>query len=230
MFRYVAIVSVVLVSLYANEALEAFKNKDYDKAFKLYKIKAKEGDNKAQGALSYLYSNGLGTLKDSTLSLFWLQKAANGSNANAQYDLGMKYLSGYGVNKDAKKAFDLLTKSSNLSNINAQYNLALMYYNGDTVDQNVTKTAELLDKAAVQGHKGAIQNIGRIYMQLLKFDKASKWLEINAQEGDDSSYFLAEIYCELEKFKQAKKWAKKAMDTGNKDAEGLWQKYRLEKY
>lgn len=134
-------------------------------------------------------------------------------------------------NKDYKKAFELLTKASNKGNINAKYNLALMYYQGDGIDANITKTAELLEEAAMKGHEVAVKNIGRIYMQMYKFDKATYWLEKNAQQGDKGAYYLlAEIYCEQEKFSDAKKWAKKSMDSGNPDAKVLWDRYKLEKY
>ena len=134
-------------------------------------------------------------------------------------------------NKDFKKAFELLTISSNNGDINAKYNLALMYYQGDGIDINVTKTLELLDEAASKGHKGALQNVGRIYMQMINFDKASYWLEKNAEAGDEEAYYLlAEIYCEQEKFPHAKRWAKKSIDSGNPNAKELWNKYNLGKY
>jgi TPR repeat protein len=135
------------------------------------------------------------------------------------------------TNKDYKKAFKILTKESEKGDMNAKYNLALMYYQGDGTDINVTKTAELLDQAASMGHKKAIQNVGRIYMQLLKFDKASFWLEKSAEQGDKEAYYLlAEIYCEQEKFPHAKKWAKKSMDSGNIESKELWDRYHLENY
>ena len=68
-------------------------------------------------------------------------------------------------------------------------------------------------------------------MQIIKFDKASKWLEINAKDGDKEAYYLlAEIYCEQSKFKQAKKWAKKSIEDGNPKASELYEKYKLKKY
>jgi len=106
-----------------------------------------------------------------------------------------------------------------------------MHYNGDATDINATKTAELLESAAIQGHKGEKENIGRRYMQLIKFDEASKWLEKNAANGDESAYYLlAEVYCELEKFDKAKVWAQKSIDSGNEDAAALYKKHKLDKY
>jgi len=223
---------ILTITLYAQEsAVEAFKNKNYDKAFKLYEIDAKRGDTKAQNALSYLYFNGLGVSKDKNKGLFWLEKAANLNDAIAQYDLGMMYLSGYIVDKDSIAAFNWLTSASQQNHIEAEYNLALMYYNGDGVDINATASVELLDRAAKKGHIKATKNIGRIYMKLLKFEDALYWLEINAQAGDKEAYYLlAEIYTEQEEFAKAKIWAKKSILNGNVAASELWKKYNLEKY
>ena len=132
---------------------------------------------------------------------------------------------------DYKTAFKILKKASNRGDANAQYNLALMYYQGDGVEQNISKTAQLLESSAQKGNKKAIENIGRIYMQILDFDKASYWLEKNAKNGDKEAYYLlSEIYCEKEKFKLAKKWAKKSIENGNLDAKDLWDRYKLQDY
>ncbi|MFA7354258.1 MAG: sel1 repeat family protein, partial [Sulfurimonadaceae bacterium] len=65
MFKYLMIGFLAVFGLEASteEALKAFKNRDYKTAFKLYEKSALDGDSKAQSALSYLYSNGLGTEK-----------------------------------------------------------------------------------------------------------------------------------------------------------------------
>lgn len=132
---------------------------------------------------------------------------------------------------DYKSAFDILDKKAKDGNINAKYNLSLMYYNGYGVDQNISKAVKLLELAATAGHKKAIENVGRIYMQLMKFDKAANWLEKNAQNGDtDAYYLLAEIYIEQEKYKKAKYWTKKSIEAGNKEASILWKQYNLQNY
>jgi TPR repeat protein len=85
------------------------------------------------------------------------------------------------------KAFKLLSKEAKDGDAQAEYNLALMYYQGDGVKRDIEKSAELLESSAQKGYKKAIDNVGRIYMQLLKFDKAKKWLTINAKNGDESA-------------------------------------------
>ncbi|WP_457746125.1 tetratricopeptide repeat protein [Sulfurimonas sp.] len=135
------------------------------------------------------------------------------------------------ANHNYKKAFELLSKEAKSGDAEAQYNLALMYYMGDGVEQNVSMSAKLLDRSAKAGFRAAKDNVGRIYMQLLKFNEALPWLLENATNGDRGAYYLlAEIYVEQENFKEAKKWAYKAIKAGNSDAKLLWNKYNLERY
>jgi len=230
--RIILLLVFSFITLVANEeALRAYKNNEYKKAFTLYKKAAKSGDSLSQSALSFLYFNGVGVSKNTKLGLEWLKTSAHNANATAQYDLGMFYLKGNNVKQDYKKAATWLDSSSNLGNTDARFNLALMYYKGEGVDENTTKSAELLDSAATNGHILAKQNIGRLYMRLLKFDKAIAWLTLNAKDGDiEAFYLLAEIYVSKEELKEAAYWADRAMAQHNLKAKELWDKYNLEDY
>ena len=106
--------------------------------------------------------------------------------AYKEYDLAMTYL----AKGDYKAALKPLHVAAENNISNAQYNLALMYYQGDGVKQNIKKSAQWLEKAAENGHKRAIANIGRIYMQLMDFKKARYWLQINAKSGDKEAELL----------------------------------------
>ena len=64
--------------------------------------------------------------------------------------------------------------------------------------------------------------VGRIYMQLIKFDKAIPWLEKNAQQGDiEATYFLAEIYCSQNMYIKAEPWLQRAEKAGYDKAEQI---------
>jgi len=194
-FPFLLFVSTLYAS---NAALSAYKNNDFTAAFKLYKKDANAGDTTAQNALSYLYFNGIGTQKNTKEGLFWLQKSAHGMNARAQYDLAMMYLSGENVKQDSSLALTWLDSASDLGHLDAKYNEALMYYEGDVVDRNITKSLQLLETAASNGHKKSIANIGRIYMQELKFNEAKKWLKINLKDGDTQAQYLLNTISQYE--------------------------------
>ena len=103
-----------------------------------------------------------------------------------EYDMAMKYLS----KQNYKAALKPLQIAAENNITNAQYNLALMYYQGDGVKQDIKKSAQWLERAANGGHKRAIENVGRIYMQLLDFKNARHWLQINAKNGDRKAEML----------------------------------------
>ncbi|WP_193111637.1 tetratricopeptide repeat protein [Sulfurimonas paralvinellae] len=187
---------IFAVSLFSstNEALQAYKNKQYTKAFSLYMQEAKKGDTSAQNAVSYLYFNGIGVQQSKKDGVLWLKKAAKSGDDRACLDLGMMYLTGVNIGKEYAQALKWLECASKKGNAEASYNLALMYYNGDGVKQDIKKAAELLEMAAKAGHKGAKKNVGRIYMQLLDFKKAKYWLSENVKEGDvEAATLLKEI-------------------------------------
>ncbi len=107
-------------------------------------------------------------------------------NPQHEYDVAMQYLSA----QKYKKAFSHLKIAAENNISNAQYNLALMYYQGDGVKQDIKKSAHWLEKAAKNGHEKAIQNVGRIYMQLMNFKKARYWLHKNVEQGDKEAQLL----------------------------------------
>ncbi len=187
-----SLVTATLLFASNEAALEAYKNKEYTKAFALYEKEAKKGDTTAMNALSYFYYNGIGVDQDTKQSLNYLQKAADAKDKRACLDLGIFYLQGLRVAQDYKKAAEYLECAADRGSAEAQYNLALMYYNGDGVKQDVKKAAALLEAAAKSGHKKARANVGRIYMQALDFKKAKEWLQKNVAEGDKEAKLLLE--------------------------------------
>ena len=227
MLRFTFLTLIGFITLLAaplDEALLSFKAKEYNKAFTLYEQEAKKENTKAQRALSYLYFNGLGAQKSQERGFYWLNKAAYNLDTTAQYDLGMMYLNGQNMEQKLDKAKFWLERAADLDHPQAQYNLALMYYRGDATDQNVSKAAIYLDKAARNGDVSSEKIVGRIYMHLIKFDKAIPWLEKNAQQGDvEAAYFIGEIYCSQNRYDEAKPWLDQAVNGGYDKAEQLRQ-------
>lgn len=153
------------------------------------------------------------------------------SQGSDKFDIGMKYLLGKGLKQDKQKAFTYLSEAANEGDVAAEYNLALMYYMGDGVEQNISKSVILLDSSARKGYAKSIENVGRIYMQILKFDKAIYWLKMNVKNGDfKANYLLAESFIQKDDYKNAKIYAKKAMAGGDVDAKLLFEEYKLSNY
>ena len=70
---------------------------DASKRFAEIKIKAQQGDAKAQFKLGNCYRMGEGVNKDVTEAVKWYRKAAEQDNAEAQLGLGGLYFKGEGV-------------------------------------------------------------------------------------------------------------------------------------
>jgi hypothetical protein len=194
--KIISLIVLTCFTLFAStqEALNAYKNHHYKKAFELYAAEAKEGDTQAQNALSYLYFNGIGTDKNIKSGLYWLQKAAEKKDTRACLDLGMMYLFGENVSRNLPQAFGYLNIAAQQGDLEAKYNVAFMYYRGEGVKQDVKKAAQLLEEAAKAGYAPARKNVAKIYMQALNLKKAKYWLQINAREGDkDAEALLKEI-------------------------------------
>ncbi|MGX2968482.1 tetratricopeptide repeat protein [Ursidibacter sp. B-7004-1] len=89
------------------QGLQAYKQKDYATALKLWQPLAEQGYETAQYNLGIMYLNGWGVALDYQQAVYWYQQAAQQGDADAQNNLGFMYYQGQGVKEDAKKARSL---------------------------------------------------------------------------------------------------------------------------
>ena len=85
------------------DALVAAKAGDFQKAFRLWKPLAEQGDARAQRNLGLMYEYGDGVPEDDVKAVYWFRKAAEQGAAIAQTKLGLMYANGDGVPKDSAK-------------------------------------------------------------------------------------------------------------------------------
>jgi TPR repeat protein len=137
------------------EANQAYKNKNYQKAFVLYSLLAEQGHTDAQFSLGRMYDHGEGVSHDTGQAVQWYRKAAEQGNAKAQFNLGVMYANGEGVNKDKVKTFQWYRKAAEQGYTNAQFNLGWMYEKGDGVSQAKEQAIYWYKKAAEQGDTDA---------------------------------------------------------------------------
>ena len=110
------------------EGLDAFTNKEYDKAIELLSPFAEEGDAEAQFYLAKIYENGYGVSKDIEKAIKWYQLASKGGNPKAQNNLVLLYEEGIGVLEGYKDTgLFLLRNAAKKGADRAQYNLADRY-------------------------------------------------------------------------------------------------------
>lgn len=139
------------------KGIDAYKNNDYDTAFKAFSILASQGNDGAQYNLGVMYSKGHGTEKDDVAALKWFRKAAEQGNNQAQNNLGYMYEHGQGVPQDYARALSLYRQSSGIPvlGVHAQHNLGLLYRDGKGVAKNLVVAYAWLTLARHYNHRDA---------------------------------------------------------------------------
>ena len=111
-------------------ANEAYRNKDYSRAYYWWNILAEAGHAKAQTNLALLFLRGQGVDKNESLALQWMDKAASQGVSTAQYNLGYLYSTLKGDNRDEDKASFWYLKAAELGHGTARFHLAQRYERG----------------------------------------------------------------------------------------------------
>ena len=137
-------------------------------SFKLYELKAKQGDVNAQFNLALLYHQGSGTY-DHRNAIYWYVKAAQQGHVQAQYKLGSLYHNlryAEEVPQDSNRAVFWLTKAAEQGYVHAQYKLGHIYEYGDVASQDYKQAFFWYTKAAEQNHHFAIEDRGNMLAKM----------------------------------------------------------------
>src|ERR1700731_1733517 len=86
------------------DAVAAYKRKDYASASSLFRSLAEAGDARAQGNLGVMSSHGEGVPQDYAEALKWYRRGAEQGEPRAQFNLGVRYERGGGVAQDYAEA------------------------------------------------------------------------------------------------------------------------------
>jgi hypothetical protein len=98
---------------------------DYNAAFKLFTLAARQGNAGAQHNLGVMYGNGDGVSQDDKTAVKWYTLAAQQGDAGAQFGLGLAHYYGEGVIQDYVMAHMWLNiASSNGEDPNARNDVA----------------------------------------------------------------------------------------------------------
>jgi SH3-like domain-containing protein len=90
-----------------SDAVAAYANSDYEKAYQLWRPLAESGNLGAMFDLGVLYWEGQGTPRNRSLAIQWWQQAAQRNVAAAQYNLSLAYYLGAQIEQDTYKALTL---------------------------------------------------------------------------------------------------------------------------
>ena len=152
----------VLCGLLAGPALAdtaagvaAFRNRQYDLAWRELAGPAEAGDPVAQTYLGTLLASGARGRADMEGAVRWYRKAAAQNHGPALSQLGMMYVMGYGVRQDFGEAARLFERGVALGNRESMTNLAQLYETGQGVPRDPARAAELKHQAAKLGERVA---------------------------------------------------------------------------
>lgn len=146
-----------------DEAVAAYKKKDFATAFSELQPLAAKGDAPAQYNLGVMHEHGQGTAPDAKEALKWYRLAADQGHFRAQFNLGLMYASGKGTAKDDKEAARWYRVAAERGDARSQYNLALMYANGEGLAKDEKEAAKWLRQAAHQDDARAQSRLAAMF-------------------------------------------------------------------
>jgi len=166
--------------------MDAFKHKDYQRAFREWKQAAEAGQADAQFDLGVLYAQGLGVKRDLTLAARWYRHAADQGNLEAEFALGQMYSRGWGVPRDEQDALRWFELAANgLDSDGPPTGWATL--DGYGVAQDPKQAAYWYQRAAEKGHVEAQYNLARLYANGNGVphdeEQATHWVRASASQG-----------------------------------------------
>lgn len=140
---------------------QAFKNKDFYRAERIWLPAARNGYVRAQFFLGVLYES---ASNDRYKAIHWYLRAAEQGDRDAQHNLGLAYARGLGVKKNVPKAIKWWRAAGLKGNSDSQYNLGIIYATGASgIDQNFKEAERWWLLAAAGGDALAQYNLGAMY-------------------------------------------------------------------
>jgi hypothetical protein len=129
----------------------------------VYRLRAEQGDAKAQANLGNMYSHGQGVPQDYAEAFRWYRKASDQGYAQAQYNLGNMYYHGRWVPQDYVEALRWYRKAADQGDAKAENAIALVYSQGLGVPQDHAEALRWYRKASDQDYAPAQYNLGDMY-------------------------------------------------------------------
>ncbi|RJP93420.1 MAG: hypothetical protein C4518_06495 [Desulfobacteraceae bacterium] len=187
-----------------SSAMEAYKNKDFAKAFQAFHVLAEKNYAKAQLMLSEMYYNGEGTPKDYKQTIYWHKKSigANYIEGVCEFFAGLVNYNGTFGPKDYKKAAFWFKEAAKISqNAEAEYMLGQIYCLGQGVPKDYKQAFHWYTESAEKGNPDAQFMLGLSYFTgrgvPKDYKQAVHWFTEVAEKGNaDAQFMLGTMYDE----------------------------------
>ena len=140
---------IMFVLLFTVFALTAYAQTAND-----YREAANRGDADAQYNYGRCYYEGCGVPRDLKQAVFWLLKAVEQNNTDAEYLLASLYYHYVDV-QDIEKSITLYQRAASKGHTESQLKLGILYNEGYDIKQDFSQAAFWYSKAAEQGNPSA---------------------------------------------------------------------------
>jgi len=150
------------------EALEAYKQKDFEKAYAIWEEEAQKNSDQAMTNLGLMYLKGEGVKKDFAKAREWFERASEYDNDSANYNLALIYQTKLGVEEDIEKTISYFRKAVKKNHQGANFRLGLMLLKDRTDTVLVKEGFESMLSAAKSGHPMALAQMGGVDKEVNK--------------------------------------------------------------
>ena len=145
-----------------NEALAAYKQKDFEKAYAIWEEEAKQNNDQAMTNLGLMYLKGEGVTKDFIKAREWFERASEYDNDSANYNLALIYQTKLGVEEDYDKTLLYFREAVKKNHQGANFRLGLMLLKDRTDEELVKEGFECMLNAAKSNHPMALAQMGGV--------------------------------------------------------------------
>ena len=178
------------------EAGRAYRDKNYDEAFRLYRQAAAQGLPAGEFWLGYLHHQGLGAPRNYVLAMRWYRKSADQGFGPAMAGVGQLYHFGQGVPQDFAEALRWFRQGADKGAPNGMIGIGNLYQNGQGVPQDYAEAMRWYREAADKNGPNAGYFIGMLYERGLGVaadpNEARTWMKKAADAGSgDAQSWLA---------------------------------------
>lgn len=144
------------------EALQAYRNKDYERAISLWTEEVEHKNDQAMTNLGLMYLKGEGVTKDFTQAREWFERASEYGNDSANYNLALMYQTKLGVEEDEDIAVDYFRRAVRKNHQGANFRLGILLLKDRTDNEKVKEGFECMLNAAKTGHPMAMAQMGGV--------------------------------------------------------------------
>lgn len=172
------------------DAQEAYRLGEWDRAFAMFQPLAQAGNPAAQEKLGRLYQRGKGVQRDYAQAALWYRRAADQGESQAQMRLAVMLRYGIGPKHDYAEAMKWYRASAAQGNKLGQVGLGYMLLEGVGGPVDYKAAIEWFDKAAAQGDAAAMMALASLYERGdgVPKDLVQAWVWYSRAAVDDGEY------------------------------------------